>query len=146
MVFRKASPLASEKTSLKSLHTGTCWVLFGLAFSDVRPGCTVVQRRRATNKADVDQTLHRIDFSVGTSIFESGVVARLVSVSVIAPHDHELRIIGDKGGSSRTSAVNAAPVRVRALYFAPTVWSTPLIARRLRLKGQLIYNAKGRQR
>lgn len=36
------------------------------------------------------------DFSVACITFESGVVARL-TCSIIAPHDHTLRIIGDQG-------------------------------------------------
>lgn len=36
------------------------------------------------------------DFSAGCLEFESGVVARITN-SIIAPHDHRLRIFGDKG-------------------------------------------------
>ena len=36
------------------------------------------------------------DFSVACIVFDSGVVARL-TCSIIAPHDHSLRIIGDGG-------------------------------------------------
>jgi predicted dehydrogenase len=36
------------------------------------------------------------DFSVACIKFQSGVVARL-TCSIVAPHDHELRIIGDEG-------------------------------------------------
>jgi len=36
------------------------------------------------------------DFSVGVLKFETGVIARL-STSVIAPHNHAIRIIGDRG-------------------------------------------------
>jgi predicted dehydrogenase len=36
------------------------------------------------------------DFSVACILFESGVVARL-TCSIVAPHDHSLRIIGDDG-------------------------------------------------
>jgi len=36
------------------------------------------------------------DFSVATLFFENGPVARL-TCSIIAPHDHQIRIIGDKG-------------------------------------------------
>lgn len=53
------------------------------------------------------------DFSVGTLFFESGVVARL-TCSIIARHDHRLRIICD-GGTLEMSAAwtNTAPVRFR---------------------------------
>lgn len=36
------------------------------------------------------------DFSVACIKFESGVVARL-TCSIVAPHDHEFKVIGDKG-------------------------------------------------
>jgi predicted dehydrogenase len=36
------------------------------------------------------------DFSVACIQFESGVVARL-TCSILAPHDHQLKIVGDKG-------------------------------------------------
>lgn len=36
------------------------------------------------------------DFSTGTLFFEAGMVARL-TCSIVARHDHELRIFGDKG-------------------------------------------------
>ena len=36
------------------------------------------------------------DFSVGLLKFENGVVARL-STTIVAPHDHRIRIIGDQG-------------------------------------------------
>lgn len=39
---------------------------------------------------------HTPDFSVACILFESGVVARL-TCSIVAPHDHELKIIGDDG-------------------------------------------------
>ena len=53
------------------------------------------------------------DFSVGTLFFESGVVARL-TCSILARHDHELRIIGDGGVIELDDCWNnAAPVRLR---------------------------------
>lgn len=36
------------------------------------------------------------DFSVACIVFESGVVARL-TCGIVAPHDHELKVIGDDG-------------------------------------------------
>lgn len=36
------------------------------------------------------------DCSIGVLVFESGVVARLTT-TIIGPHDHSIRIIGDKG-------------------------------------------------
>ncbi|MFT7392290.1 MAG: putative dehydrogenase, partial [Paracoccaceae bacterium] len=53
------------------------------------------------------------DFSVGTLFFESGVVARL-TCSIIAKHDHRLRIICDGGSLEMPAAwTNSAPVRFR---------------------------------
>jgi predicted dehydrogenase len=56
------------------------------------------------------------DLSVATVVFESGVVARL-TCSIIAPHDHALRIFGDGG-----------------VLFTPDVWryDSPVFSRRWR--------------
>lgn len=51
------------------------------------------------------------DVSVATLFFHSGMVARL-TCSIVAPHDHQIRIIGDKGVLSCDAAWNnAAPVK-----------------------------------
>jgi predicted dehydrogenase len=51
------------------------------------------------------------DFSVAALFFEGGPVARL-TCSIAAPHDHRLRVIGDKGVLQvREAWNNAAPVR-----------------------------------
>lgn len=51
------------------------------------------------------------DVSVATLFFHSGMVARLIC-SIVAPHDHQIRIIGDKGVLSCDAAWgNAAPVK-----------------------------------
>lgn len=53
------------------------------------------------------------DFSVATLFFPSGPVARL-TCSIVAPHDHRIRVIGDKGVVEVARAWdNAAPVRFR---------------------------------
>jgi predicted dehydrogenase len=53
------------------------------------------------------------DFSVGCIQFESGVVARL-TCSIVAPHDHWLRIIGDEGVLSIDEIWHfGAPLRIR---------------------------------
>lgn len=53
------------------------------------------------------------DFSVGCILFHSGVVARL-TCSIIAPHDHSLRIIGDNGVILVDECWHSTtPVRVR---------------------------------
>lgn len=51
------------------------------------------------------------DFSTATLFFENGPVARL-TCSIVAPHDHGIRIVGDKGVLSCKAAWdNAAKVR-----------------------------------
>lgn len=53
------------------------------------------------------------DYSCATLFFDSGVVARL-TCSIVAPHNHRLRIIGDDGLLEIEECWNnAAPVRVR---------------------------------
>lgn len=53
------------------------------------------------------------DFSVATLFFDSGPVARL-TCSIIAPHDHQIRVVGDKGVLTVGKAWdNAAPVTYR---------------------------------
>ncbi len=53
------------------------------------------------------------DFSTAILFFKSGMVARL-TCSIIAPHDHALRIIGDDGVLEFDECWNnAAPVRIR---------------------------------
>jgi predicted dehydrogenase len=53
------------------------------------------------------------DYASGTLFFESGMVARL-TCSIIAPHDHRLRVFGDSGVAEIDQAWNnEAPVKVR---------------------------------
>ncbi|GJL90708.1 Gfo/Idh/MocA family protein [Hyphococcus sp.] len=53
------------------------------------------------------------DFSTATLFFKNGVVARL-SCSIIAPHDHRIRIIGDAGVIELDECwSNTAPVYIR---------------------------------
>jgi predicted dehydrogenase len=53
------------------------------------------------------------DYSCATLFFESGVVARL-TCSIVAPHDHRLRVIGDQGVLELDECwANGAPVRLR---------------------------------
>lgn len=53
------------------------------------------------------------DFSCATLFFKSGIVARL-TCSVIAPHNHQIRIVGDTGILELDQSWNNdAPVRVR---------------------------------
>jgi predicted dehydrogenase len=74
------------------------------------------------------------DFSVACITFASGVVARL-TCSIIAPHDHTLRIIGDQGILStpdcwryRSPVSIRRPVTIRRRTFMPWwQWRYPLL-------------------
>jgi predicted dehydrogenase len=56
-----------------------------------------VSRAMAPDKhPDLAPDLCAPDFSVAVLLFESGVVARL-TCSIVAPHDHSIRLIGDAG-------------------------------------------------
>ena len=53
------------------------------------------------------------DYSTASLFFRNGVVARL-TCSIVAPHDHRIRIIGDDGVIELDECrANAAPVRIR---------------------------------
>ncbi|MDF2231623.1 Gfo/Idh/MocA family oxidoreductase [Albimonas sp. CAU 1670] len=75
------------------------------------------------------------DFSTGILFFESGVVARL-TCSIVARHDHRLRVICD-GGSLELDAAwdNAAPVRFRRRFRVRRRLVEHPLPRRLRLAG-----------
>jgi len=75
------------------------------------------------------------DFSCATLFFKSGVVARL-TCSVIAPHNHKIRIIGDTGILELDHCWNnEAAVRVRRRHvFRRRLINSPL-TKRIRLKG-----------
>jgi predicted dehydrogenase len=56
------------------------------------------------------------DFSTAILFFESGMVARL-TCSIVAPHDHRIRVFGDSGVIEVKNAWdNEAPVRYRRRY------------------------------
>jgi predicted dehydrogenase len=75
------------------------------------------------------------DFSCATLFFESGVVARL-TCSIIAPHDHALKIFGD-GGILQIDQCwnNLAAVRLRRRYVFRRKLVTSPIAKRIKIKG-----------
>ena len=75
------------------------------------------------------------DVSVATLFFENGPVTRL-TCSIVAPHDHQIRIIGDKGVLSCKAAWdNSAKVRfARRITLRRRLLESPL-KRRVRLKG-----------
>jgi predicted dehydrogenase len=69
------------------------------------------------------------DFSVACITFASGVVARL-TCSIVAPHDHSLRIVGDEGylGTGdcwyyRSPVYSRRPITIRRKMFFPP-WKT----------------------
>jgi predicted dehydrogenase len=75
------------------------------------------------------------DLAVATLAFEGGCVARL-SCSILAPHDHRLRVVGEAGLIEVAEAWNnEAPVRVRRrVQVRRRLLELPL-GRRVRLKG-----------
>lgn len=70
------------------------WLLafFGPAESVTRFGATTIPDKHTSEPLEVDSP----DFTVACVKFRSGVAARL-TCSIVAPHDHELRIVGDDG-------------------------------------------------
>ena len=76
------------------------------------------------------------DFSVATLFFETGIVARL-TCSIIAPHDHSLRLVGDRGVIELDEAWNnTAKVRFRRRFNLRRRLMEAPIARRLKLGRQ----------
>jgi predicted dehydrogenase len=76
------------------------------------------------------------DYSSASLVFECGVVARL-TCSIVAPHDHRLRIFGDKGVLEVDECWNnAAAVRVRRRHVIRRKLITSPFARKLRIKGE----------
>ncbi|MEZ5913912.1 MAG: Gfo/Idh/MocA family oxidoreductase [Paracoccaceae bacterium] len=75
------------------------------------------------------------DVSVATLFFENGPLTRL-TCSIVAPHDHRIRVIGDRGVLELNRAWdNAAPVRFRRrLVLRRRLLESP-IARRHRVAG-----------
>lgn len=76
------------------------------------------------------------DFSVATLFFETGPAVRL-TCSIAAPHDHRIRMIGDKGVISLKKAwANSAPVRFhKRMILRRRLIENP-IGKRLRLRGK----------
>ncbi len=75
------------------------------------------------------------DFSVATLFFEQGLVARL-TCSIIAPHNHQIRVIGDKGVLSVQKAWdNFAKVKVRRRKVVRRRLLELPIAKQFKLKG-----------
>lgn len=76
------------------------------------------------------------DFSCAILYFKSGVVARL-TCSIVAPHDHTIRLIGDEGILEvDRSWDNNAPVRIRRRHVIRRRLMNSPISRRFRIKGE----------
>lgn len=65
---------------------------FGPAKTVTRFGATTIPDKNITPKLEINSP----DFTVACIRFHSGVIARL-TCSIVAPHDHHLHIVGDKG-------------------------------------------------
>ena len=73
------------------------------------------------------------DYSCATLFFESGVVARL-TCSIVAPHNHALRVVGERGVIELDECwANGAPVRVRRRFALRRRLVNSLFARRVRV-------------
>lgn len=76
------------------------------------------------------------DFSTAVLFFKSGMVARL-TCSIIAPHDHALRIIGDDGVLEFDECWNnTAPVRIRKRHVIRRKLINSPITRREKITGE----------
>lgn len=76
------------------------------------------------------------DFSVAVLYFKSGVVARL-TCSIIAPHDHSLRIIGDDGVLEVEECwSNSAPVLIRKRHVLRRKLINSPLAKRVKIAGE----------
>ncbi len=98
-------------------------------------------------KTDVPLDNNAPDFSVACIQFESGVVVRL-TCSIIAPHDHSLRIVGDEGIlQTKDSWFYRSPIVIkrlvtirRSMFYSPIPERYPLLG-----TGAKRYQAKGSQ-
>ncbi|MEM1240002.1 MAG: Gfo/Idh/MocA family oxidoreductase [Cyanobacteria bacterium P01_H01_bin.26] len=83
------------------------------------------------------------DFSVACIKFESGVVARL-TCGIIAPHDHEFKVIGDKGIlSTHDCWFYESPVKVqkmmkirRKVFMSPIKQTLPMVKKPPKFKSK----------
>lgn len=84
------------------------------------------------------------DTTVAMLYFESGMVVRL-TCTIVAPHDHRLRLVGDKGVIEvREAWNNAAPVKFyKRLKIRRKLLESPL-GRRVRLKARATHPKVGR--
>ena len=93
----------------------------------------------------VTGTTNAPDFSSASLFFESGIVARL-TCSIIAPHDHGLRIFGDDGILEISECwSNTAPVKVRKRHVIRRKLINSPVARRAKLASKLTHPKVGRR-
>jgi predicted dehydrogenase len=100
--------------------------------------------------ADIQLEAPSPDFTVACMQFESGVSARL-TCSILAPHDHQLRIVGDRGVLSTSDCwIFRSPVKIRRYmqlrrrqFYLPWGRQYPLvsdISRKISAKGVAKYD------
>lgn len=126
-------PWADEFRTGCTLEHAGYWLAWLIAFFG--PVRAVVAAAAVTLPAPRGLTDAAPDWSVATLFFDRGPVARL-TCSIVAPHDHRLRIVGDDGVLEVAEAWdNAAPVRFRRrLRLRRRLMESPL-ARRIRPGG-----------
>ncbi|MCC7321193.1 MAG: Gfo/Idh/MocA family oxidoreductase [Rubellimicrobium sp.] len=104
-------PVADEFRTGATLEHAGYWLSWLIAFFG--PVRTVVAASAELVPDKPAATTGAPDFSVATLFFHSGVVARL-TCSIAAPHDHRLRVVGEKGTLTVPEAWdNAARVTFR---------------------------------
>lgn len=75
------------------------------------------------------------DYSTATLFFESGMVAR-ITCGIVAPHNHSLRVIGDKGVLEvNESWNNSAKVKIRKRYVVRRKLINSPFASRFKING-----------
>ncbi len=113
-------------------HAGYCLTWLIAAFGPVR---SVVAASASVAGDLMPVAAPAPDVSVAMLFFEHGPVARL-TCSVLAPHNHALRLIGDRGDIEVAETWdNAAPVRLRRRFALRRRLVAAPLARRLRLAG-----------
>lgn len=121
-------PFVDEfRTGCTLEHAGyyLSWLIamFGPVRTVVAASAAVIPNKRGVTDAAPD-------FSVATLFFHSGMVARL-TCSIVAPHDHRIRVVGEDGVLEIARAWdNAAPLKYR---------------RRLRIRRRLLEHPIGRR-
>jgi predicted dehydrogenase len=99
------------------------------------PVKTVVSASALVAPGKLDLETPAPDFSVGILFFESGVVARL-TCSIVAPRDHRLCVVCQRGDLEVGEAWNnAAPVKLRRRFAMRRRLIIAPIARRVRMRG-----------